>query len=461
MEGPRGAGAPVDAAPGGAPQVAWSRWMGAGRRKVLVRVLRVTMLSALAKGSGFLVPIVVAAGFGAGVATDSYFLAYAAVILAGASVGSALENSTLPDAARALRSGRTAAAHRLDQLARRGLGWGAVSMLGGGLVLAIGLAVAAPSGVAPARVLLMYALLSPIPVAMCVSGTFSGALVAAGKLELSVVSNGLRGVGALVGAVAASFAGSLWPLAIGLGLGELARTTWLRGHWRRALARLEPGADPAPGQAASNRSAFRQVVAQLLVAGGPLVERFLIGDVGAAAVSRVEYAARLLWVASVVFDGGIGPYLLSRWASQRAAGTLQADWPHVFRPLTAAAALAASIGLAIVVFAPLVVAIVLDHGAFTSEDTQIVTALLRWYGVGFVFSMIAGCSERLLLACGDSSRFLRLSAVRVAVRLGVVLLAVAPLGLVAAPCGYLISEIAYASLLLLTIATARTWRGTR
>jgi putative peptidoglycan lipid II flippase len=424
----------------------------AGRRGALTRVLRVTALSALAKGSGFLVPIVVAAGFGAGVVTDSYFLAYAAVILAGNSVGSALENSTVPDAARALQAGRTAAARRLDDLARRALGWGAISMVGGGVALTVGLAVATPSGVEPVRVLIMYALLSPIPVAMCVSGTYSGGLVAAGKLELSVVSNGLRGVGALAGAVVASLAGSLWPLAVGLGLGELARTTWLRTHWRRAVARLEPGESPA--RPAPSSAALRQVAAQLLVAGGPLIERFLIGDVGAAAVSRVEYAARLLWVAAVVFDGGIGPYLLSRWAAQRAAGTLRADWAQVFRPLAAAAALAVAIGLAIVLGAPLIVSVVLDRGAFTAEDSAIVTGLLRWYGVGFVFSMVAGCSERLLLACGDSRRFLRLSAVRVTVRLTVVLLALSPLGLVAAPCGYLIGEIAYASLLLLTITIA-------
>lgn len=424
----------------------------AGRRGALTRVLRVTALSALAKGSGFLVPIVVAAGFGAGVVTDSYFLAYAAVLLAGQSVGSALENSTVPDAARALQAGRTAAARRLDELARRALGWGAVSTLGGVVALAVGLTVAAPAGVEPIRVFVLYALLSPIPVAMCVSGTYSGALVAAGKLELSVVSNGLRGVGALTGAVVASFAGSLWPLAIGICLGELARTTWLRTHWRRAVARLEPGETPA--QPASNRAALRQVVAQLLVASGPLIERFLIAGIGAAAVSRVEYASRLLWVAAVVFDGGIGPYLLSRWATQRAAGTLRADWAHVFRPLAAVAALAAAVGLGMVLCAPLIVSILLDRGAFTAEDTAIVTGLLRWYGVGFVFSMVAGCCERLLLACGDSRRFLRLSAVRVTVRVTVILLALTPLGLVAAPCGYLIAEIVHASLLLLTISIA-------
>jgi peptidoglycan biosynthesis protein MviN/MurJ (putative lipid II flippase) len=417
-----------------------------------LRIARVAALSAVSKGPGFLVPIVIAAGFGAGAITDTYFLAYAAVLFAGSSVGSALENTTVPDAAGSLRRGRDHAARRLEHLALRAFAWGCMSMVGTGLVLGAGLLISRPSGVSPSEVLLMYALMSPIPIAWCVSGTYSGALLGAGRLEASVASTGLRGVGALVGAIATPIAGAIWPLAIGLALGEVSRTVWLRHRWRRVLEELDAGAGvtksalgPADG------AVLRQVAAQMLVAGGPLCERLLIAAVGAAAISRVEYGSRLLWVASVGFDGGIAPYLLFRWSTQRAAGLLRVDWSMVFRPVVAAAALALVVGLSMAVFAPLIVRVVLDHGRFSPADALIVTRLLRLYAAGFVFSMIAICMERLLIARGESGRFLRLSAVRVGVRLTVVALALSPLSLLAAPCGYLVSEVIYALVVLLAI----------
>src|SRR5437870_4392714 len=78
--------------------------------------------------------------------------------------------------------------------------------------------------------------LAPGVVCACVSGIYSGALVAAWKLEASVVSNAFRGTGALAGALVGVALRELWPVAAGLTLGEACRLAYLGRVWRRAGA---------------------------------------------------------------------------------------------------------------------------------------------------------------------------------------------------------------------------------
>ena len=413
------------------------------------RIVRLAAISAVVKGPGFLIPLIIAAFFGAGHVTDAYFLAYGGVLLVGGTVGQPLEAVVVPFAAHALVLGRRSAARFMRQLSTQGLVIGLVAGLVGALLIGVGMRFSKPSGVDPGTVFRFYALLAPAAVAWCIAGLYSGSLVSGWHLEIGAIGYGFRGAGALVGAVAGVLVHQLWPVAVGVSLGEWGRVLWLRGHWRRAIAGLAEGTTGTPERGLL-AAAGHQMGAQGLLSGAQFVERFLVGTVAVAAISRVEYANRLIMVASVLFDGGVAPWLLAHWSNVRVRDTLRADWATVYRPIAFAALAAVSVAAVIAVGAPLMVRVVLHHGAFTGEDAAAVSQVLRWYAAGYFFNMVALCVERLLLARVQNRLFLILSAVRAGTRIATILFLLPTVGIIALPVGYLVSEALYASALLLS-----------
>jgi len=190
-------------------------------------------------------------------------------------------------------------------------------------------------------------------------------------------------------------------------------------------------------------AAASQMAAQGAVSAAQFIERFLVGTVAAAAISRVEYANRLIMVAAVVFDSAVAPWLLARWSNARERADLRSDWSTVYQPIMLAVLAACGVAGMIALAAPLIVAVILYHGAFTAADASVVTQLLRWYAVGYLFNMGALCVERLLLARTQNRLFAVLSGVRAMVRVGVILLLLSRVGVVALPIGYLVAEALY------------------
>lgn len=414
----------------------------------VARILKLTALAAIAKGPGFLIPAILAAFFGAGPQTDSYFLAYGAVLFLGGAVAQPLEATIVPFAAHALALGRRASLDFMNRLFRQGLLTGIVAAGLGGIVLWVALWIAHPRGVSPARVLTFYALLAPMAAAWCVAGLYTGSLVSAWRLELGAIGYGFRGVGALVGATCGGTLHQLWPVAIGASAGEWGRVWWLHGHWRRALDDLPDRADGTPERGLVV-AAIAQMGAQGVLAAAQFLERLLVGTVAIAAISRIEYAYRIIVAAAVLFDSGVGPWLLARWANVRVIARLRSDWETVYRPLLIASVAALVVSSLIAATAPPLVEVVFHHGAFTTDDSHIVAQILRWYAVGYFFNMSALCVERLLLARVQNRMFLGLAVVRSVVRFGTVLALLHPFGVFALPVGYATGECVYLCVLLL------------
>lgn len=417
------------------------------QKSPVLRIARLALIAAVAKGPGFLIPVIIAAFFGAGRATDAYFLAYGAILLIGGTVGQPLEATIVPFAAHALTRGRQAAAEFMDTLFRRGLRIGLGSALVGALVTTIVFRFARPSGVSGTTILFYYALLAPTAIAWCVAGLYTGSLVSAWHLEVGAIGYGFRGVGALCGALMGAWLRQLWPVAVGVSLGEWGRVWWLRRRWESALSGAS-GAAAGPPQSGFFGAAANQMLAQGVLSGAQFLERFIVGTVAVAAISRVEYANRLIMVAAVLFDSGIGPWLLASWSNTRVRLGLRSTWSAVYRPISLGGATALGVGLALFLAAPVLVSLILRHGAFTSEDADAVTSLLRWYAVGYVLNMSALCVERLLLARAQNRLFASLAIVRAATRLVTVLVLLDRVGILALPAGYIVSEGVYLLLLL-------------
>lgn len=413
-----------------------------------LRIARLAMISGIAKGPGFLIPVIIAAAFGAGHLTDAYFLAYGGVLLVGGTVGQPLEAVIVPFAAHAQALGRLAADRFMRSLFWKGLFTGGGSALLGALLIAGALRISPPAGVSATQVFGYYLLLAPAAVAWCIAGLYSGSLVSGWHLEVGAVAYGFRGVGALGGAVVGIVIRQLWPVAVGVSLGEWGRVVWLRFRWARAIQALPDGVLGKPEQGLLG-SAASQMVAQGTISGAQFVERFLVGTVAVAAISHVEYANRLVMVAAVLFDGGVAPWLLARWSNVRVRSSLRSDWQSVYRPLVFAMCAAAGVALLMFIAAPLIVAVVLHHGAFTAQDSAMVTRLLQFYAVGYFFNMCTLCVERLLLARMQNRLFAILCAGRSIIRVGTVVAFLGGVGVLALPLGYMTAEIAYLAALLI------------
>jgi putative peptidoglycan lipid II flippase len=412
-----------------------------------VRIARLAVIAGIAKGPGFLIPVIIAAFFGAGPLTDAYFLAYGGVLLVGGTVGQPMEAAIVPFAAHALSLGREAANRFMRGLIRQGAALGMAATLLAGACLGAGLLLSRPQGLHASQVFLFYAILAPGAVAWCVAGVITGSLVSGWHLEAGAIGYGFRGVGALSGALVGASIRELWPVAVGVSAGECSRVWWLRSRWRRVLGGLPVGTGGQP-ERGFLAAALHQMTAQGLLAGSQFLERFLVGTVAVAAISHVEYAYRMLMVAAVIFDGGVGPWLLARWSNARIGNRLSSDWAMVYRPVALAAAVALGASAAIALAAPVIVTVVLHHGAFTQADALTVTHLLQWYAIGYFFNMSALCVERLLLARAQNRMFLGLAALRVGVRIGAILALLTPAGVLALPIAYATAEALYVSGLL-------------
>lgn len=393
------------------------------------RALYLAAVSAVARVPGFLIPLVIAAVFGAGPETDAYFLAYGAVFLTGGTLAQGIESAIVHFSASARNS------RGFEDGAARKIWW--IALLVWVLVVPI-VALAAPSHL-EGSVIRFALLLTPLAVLWPVCAAYSGGLIARWHIGKASGSMLWRGAGALAGVAGSLLGGGLLAIAAGLGAGELARLLWLRITLDRITPPENQGATHIPGFGAA---ASAQVLAGATGATAPFIERILATTLGTGGVSMLEYAARLLVVPAVLFEGGLAPLLLARWSNDMATGKVP-QRREVIRAVGLGILLALAISALLVLLAPLVVQLLLGHGRMSDADLAAVSNLLRLLSIGFVATMGALLLERLYLAHAKNRRLAILAVMRVVVRLAVVIAVLSRLGLSGFAVGYAVAEWAY------------------
>lgn len=393
------------------------------------RAVYLAAISAVARVPGFLIPLLIAAVFGAGPETDAYFLAYGAVFLTGGTLAQGIESAIVHFSA----SARNASG--FEDGAARKIWW--IALLVWVLVVPI-VAIAAPSHLE--RPVIHFALLlTPLAVLWPVCAAYSGGLIARWRIGQASGSMLWRGAGALAGVAGALLGGGLIAIAIGLGVGELGRLLWLRSTLARVITSEAHGSSVIPGFGAA---ASAQVLAGATGASAPFVERILATTLGTGGVSMLEYAARLLVVPAVLFEGGFAPLLLARWSNDMAQGKVP-DRREVARAVGKGILLAVAIAAAIALLAGPGVRLLLGHGRLSEGDVTAIANLLRLLSIGFVATMGALLLERLYLAHAKNRRLAILAILRVAVRLAVVIMVLPRMGLSGFAAGYAVAEWAY------------------
>ena len=263
------------------------------------------MVSGAARIPAFVIPLLIAATFGAGSETDAYFIAYSAVLFLGGTFAQGLEQAIVPFAARVIHQSNLSARNYFDRAARNSAVVAAAAWAVGMPLLAL----ATAQSMRP-RVLLYSICFVPMALTWCAAGVFGGALVSQWRIATSTGSMLWRGVGALVGLVLVPTGAGLWAVAAGLGLGEFARVLWLRSQ----LWKVIPSASGMGVGSLRSLSAAvgAQTAATVAIGVAPVVERLLAISLGAGSVSHLEYAIRLLVIPGVLFEGALAPLLLAR-----------------------------------------------------------------------------------------------------------------------------------------------------
>ena len=400
------------------------------------RVTGLAAASVAGRVPGFLIPILVAAVFGAGGQTDAYFVVYNAVLLVGGTLGQAVDVSIVPFAARRLLMTGGQPAAFLAKTSRRVL-------LGAGVAwLAIVPILLAASRSFGGAVALYGVAFMPLVLCWTWASVYSGTLVAQGRIAEATASLAWRGIGGLIGLALAPAGAGLWAVGCGLGAGELVRVLWLR---RRAFVNaelLQTHASFTPG------GSFGRALVPILVAGAavtavPVLEKVLALGLGAGAASHLEYATRLLVVPAVLFDGAIAPHFLSAWSQLRATDGRALSRHEIGSALGIAFLTAAPLAGAVWLFAPEVVSVLLHHGRFTALDAASVVALLRLMALAFAGNMCALVTERAYLATQRNTLLATLSLARAGVRLLGIALLLGSAGIRAFPIAYALSEWTY------------------
>ena len=410
-------------------------------RSLRERALYLAAVSAVARVPGFLIPLLIAAVFGAGPETDAYFLAYGAVFLTGGTLAQGIESAIVHFSA------STRSTRGFEDGAARRIWW--IALVVWVIVVPI-VAIASPSHLEKS-VIHFALLLTPLAVLWPVCAAYSGGLIARWHIGKASASMLWRGAGALAGVVAALLGGGLIAIAVGLGLGELGRLVWLRV---KLVQIVGPGSDGPPLIPGFGAAASAQVLAGATGATAPFVERILATTLGSGGVSMLEYAARLLVVPAVLFEGGLAPLLLARWSNEMAAGRVP-QRREVVRAVGKGILLAVVIAAALALLAHPAVHLLLGHGRLSDPDVTAIANLLRLLSIGFVATMGALLLERLYLAHAKNRRLALLAIMRVAVRLAVVIIVLPSMGLSGFAIGYAVAEWAYLLALVAYIPRVR------
>jgi putative peptidoglycan lipid II flippase len=413
----------------------------------LTQTIRLAAISAAARLPSFLLPLVIAGIFGAGIETDAYFVAYAAALLVGGTLAQAIEVAIVPFA---VHEGRRpdGASHVFLRKSALGVTTVAVALWAFGIGI-----LALTTTRAMSTQTLRYALaLTPLVILWSATSVYSGALVAYHRIETAIGSLMLRALGALTLLILLPRGAGLFAVALGLGIGELARLLYVRYHARMVIPQSSGSAVPI--QTAFGRAATLQVAAATSAGVPPLVERLIAPRVAVGAASFLEYATRLLVIPTVIFDGAIAPLLLTRWSHDIASGAMPTR-ATVFREVARGIAIASGCAAAVAVLARPGVQVLLGHGRLTENDVRAIAALLQALSVGFIGTMGALLAERAYLASSRNHLLAMLALVRAGVRIVTTLVSLKPLGIYAFAVGYAVGDWCYLVGLLSFWRTAR------
>lgn len=363
--------------------------------------------------AGALLPFLLARWFEVGRQTDVYFLVVGAVQLVAYMLALVVESAVLPFAAKAVEQDVRSLRSFSARMSRYVLGAGlpvsllALAAVAFGVVPAAGL-VGAERDDAYTYMLVVAAL----PVLAALSGVFSAANFTLNRFAFTTSTQVLRAGGGVLGAVLLGEQLGLLAVALGLVLGEAARALTLAVVLPRRGD--HDGGQPVDVGLQMLRLASPTLLASLVIAVNPIVDKAVAARLDAGAATLIELGEKLFYIPMVLLVAAVSKVSATVWARQVGldGAALRADFWRVQR-------VGAAVTSVVVVVAVLAVLLVRDSVADflgLAPDTPFFGVFIA-YIVGLPLALAADLAGVMLITLRQTKVFPALAVLLVVVNL--------------------------------------------
>ena len=384
---------------------------GAVGRQLLQASALVALLTMASRGVTAARDIVVAWDFGIGDILDSYFMALMITQFFTAVYQASFSGAFTPSFIWVgEKQGRDAAARLLGSAT-------AAVLLGLG-ILTIVLIVLAPaylpvlaSGFSPAKLHLTFDILLMLSPLVLITGlvTLWGAAVnAGGRYTLPALTPGLN---AGISLAALLLFGKIWgihALAAGIVVGAGSELLVLGLQMRRHQLRVAPlWTWREPGLTSVWRQLLPAVTTGIVMAGMPLMDQAMAASLGPSNVSALSLGSKVTYFLSLVFAGSLFATTIT-FASNIVASGRSAEFVPLAKRLTIGAMAATGpIALLLFLFAEPLIALLLQHGAFSAADSRLVGAVQAAYALYLPFYVVYILYIRMIAALQANTTILQ------------------------------------------------------
>jgi len=362
--------------------------------------------------------ITVAAAFGAGPDSDTFFLAISVPVYLLTASSNAFRSVAVP-ALEAARTGSDTEYHAVGQRL-------VVNILWGVAIVAIGLCMAACVAYAACRVYdqtafwtrvaLFLAAIMPMYAGASLVELLQGPLQVSGRFLLpNLLRLGLP-VGIVAGVLLQS-ASTLKTVAVDGTIGACSAAL-IAGYLLRTAHFLPAGSTPGlPVEIRRSVVAgFRALMlATCITYSRPIIDQWMAGFLGAGATSMLGYASRITVAIASLAVGPVSQVLLihfSRLAHQGNESLIQSTYRLLFR---VAPWIGCIVTLAVWLMSNFVVRMLYQHGKFDGHDARAVAELMNYYALQFPLFWSGIASFTLISALSMNPVFIRIGVILVVV----------------------------------------------
>lgn len=299
----------------GIPRGRLSKLLALSRSPRLRRTLMASSGTLAGSAAGALLPFLLARWFEVGRQTDVYFLVVGAVQLIAYMLALVVESAVLPFAAKSLqqdaRSLRAFAARTSRYVLAAGVPVTLLSLavVGFGVVPAAGL-----TGPDRADAYTYVLVVAALPVLAALSGVYSAANFTLNRFAFTTGTQVLRAGGGIVGAAALGEQMGLLAVALGLTVGEALRALTLAVVLPRR--RSDGGSEPVDVGLQMLRLASPTLLASLVIAINPIVDKAVAARLDAGAATLIELGEKLFYIPMVLLVAAVSKVSATVWARQ-------------------------------------------------------------------------------------------------------------------------------------------------
>jgi len=362
--------------------------------------------------AGALLPFLIARWFEVGRSTDVYFLVVGAVQVVGYLLSLVVESAALPFATKAAELDQRSLRPFCVVLGRYVLAAaGALTVLALGIVVLVLIPAAGLTGSARDNAYQLVLAVAALPVLAALSGMVSASNFALDRFALTTGSQVLRAGGGIAMAATLGHELGLLAVAIGLTLGEAARGLLLAV----ALPRSRPHtAAPANIGLQMLRLASPTLMASIVIAVNPIVDKAVAARLDAGATTLLELGEKLFYIPMVLLVAAVTKVSATVWARQVDVDddALRRDFWKVQR----LGALVTTVAVAVAVSAALLSRDLVDDLLDLGGD-PIFFVVFAAYIVGLPLALSADLAGTMLITLRRTTAFPALAVLLVLVNL--------------------------------------------